>query len=283
MTSSDDDRRAFIRTAMAAGLSLGAIAGARAQGAAPGAFAGKVALITGATSGIGRATAELFAARGARVAFCGRREALGREVEAVIRKAGGEAFYMRADVRDEAQVKAFVEATVARYGRLDIAFNNAGIDKPPAPIAETDTGGFDDLIATNLRGVFLAMRHELPQLVQTRGAIVNMASIGGRHAFPNIVGYGAAKAAVIHMSRAAAQEYGPAVRVNAIAPGPIETAMIERVREQWKVTTEQLAAAYPAKRFGTVQEVAELVLFLASSQASYISGQVVGIDGGGLA
>lgn len=284
MSSNDDNRRTFIRTAMAAGLSLGAIASARAQSStASGPFAGKVALITGATSGIGRATAELFAARGARVAFCGRREALGREVEAGIRKAGGEAFYMRADVREEVEVKAFVDAAIARYGRLDIAFNNAGIDKPPAPITETDTAGFDDLISTNLRGVFLGMKHELPHLVQSRGAIVNTASIGGRHAFPNIVGYGASKAAVIHMTRAAAQEYGLNVRVNAIAPGPIETAMIQRVREQWKVTTEQLAASYPARRFGTVQEVAELVLFLASPQAAYISGQVVGIDGGGLA
>lgn len=138
MTSSNKDRRNFIRTAMAAGLGIGAIASARAQGTASGSFAGKVVLITGATSGIGRTTAELFAGNGASVAFCGRREALGREVEAGIRKAGGEAFYMRADVRDEAQVKAFVDATVARYGRLDIAFNNAGIDRPPAPIAETD-------------------------------------------------------------------------------------------------------------------------------------------------
>lgn len=127
------------------------------------------------------------------------------------------------------------------------------------------------------------MKHELPHLVQSRGAIINTASIGGRHAFPNIVGYGASKAAVIHMTRAAAHEYGPNVRVNAIAPGPIETAMMERVREQWKVTTEQMAAPYPAKRFGTTQEVAELVLFLASPRAAYISGQVVGIDGGGLA
>lgn len=283
MTAASDDRRAFIRTAVAAGLGVGLIAGARAEQPSAGAFAGKVALVTGATSGIGRVTAERFAALGTRVAFCGRRETLGREVEAGIRASGGEAFFVRADVRDEREIKAFVDATIARYGRLDIAVNNAGTDKPPAPIAETETDGFDELIATNLRGVFLAMKHELPHLVASRGAIVNMASIGGRHAFPNIVGYGASKAAVIHMTRAAAQEYGLDVRVNAIAPGPVETAMLERVRRDWKVTKEQLASAYPAKRIGRPEEVAELVLWLASPAAAYVNGQTVGIDGGGLA
>jgi NAD(P)-dependent dehydrogenase (short-subunit alcohol dehydrogenase family) len=283
MTNASDDRRTFIRSAMAAGLGVGLIATARAQPAPSGSFAGKVVLITGATSGIGRVTAELFAAQGARVAFCGRREALGREVEAGIRARGGEARYVRADVRDESAMKAFVDAVIARYGRLDIAFNNAGVDKPPAPIAETAAEGFDDLIGTNLRGVFLAMKHELPHLVASRGAIVNMASIGGRHAFPNIVGYGASKAAVIHMTKAASQEYGLNVRINAIAPGPIETAMLERVRRDWKVTNEQLAAAYPAKRIGRPEEVAELVLWLASPAASYVNGQTIGADGGGLA
>jgi len=278
-------RRAFIQSSLAGGLGAAtAASAARAQDSSSrGLIAGRVALITGATSGIGRTTAELFAREGAKVAFCGRREALGQEVEAGIREAGGEAYYVRADMRDETHVKAFVDAAVSRYGRLDIAFNNAGIDRPPAPIAETDTDSFDDLIATNLRGVFLAMKHEIPHLVRTKGAIVNMASIGGRHAFPNIVAYGASKAAVIHMTRAAAQEYGRDVRINAVAPGAIETAMLERVRQQWNVTTEQLVAGYPMKRVGTPEEVARLVLWLSSPANTYVSGHVVGIDGGDLA
>ncbi|KGM30363.1 SDR family NAD(P)-dependent oxidoreductase, partial [Inquilinus limosus] len=196
---------------------------------------------------------------------------------------GGDVAYTRADVRDAAQMERFVADTVARWGRLDIAFNNAGIDLPPAPIADTDIAGFDDQVATNLRGVFVAMKYELPHLVRARGAMINTASIGGRHAFPNIVAYGATKAAVIHMTRAAAQEYGRDVRISAIAPGPIETPMLERVRRDWKVTTEQLVAPYPMRRAGTPEEVAAVVLFLASDAASYVSGHVIGIDGGDLA
>lgn len=276
-------RRHVLGGMLAAGAVGGTgIAASSTAAEVAGVLTGKVAIVTGGTSGIGAVTVAALAAAGVRVAFNGRREDLGRVVEQRVRESGGEAVYLRSDVRDAGQMERFVADTVARYGRLDIAFNNAGIDLPPAPIADTDIAGFDDQIATNLRGVFLSMKYELPHLVRAKGAMINMASIGGRHAFPNILAYGASKAAVIHMTRAAAQEYGRDVRINAIAPGPIESPMLERVRRDWKVTTEQLVAPYPMRRVGTAEEVAALVLFLASDESSYVSGHVIGIDGGDL-
>ncbi|MBB4017976.1 NAD(P)-dependent dehydrogenase (short-subunit alcohol dehydrogenase family) [Chelatococcus caeni] len=276
-------RRQVLGGMLAAGAVGGTgIAASSTAAEVAGVLTGKVAIVTGGTSGIGAVTVAALVAAGVRVAFNGRREDLGRVVEQRVRESGGEAVYLRSDVRDAGQMERFVADTVARYGRLDIAFNNAGIDLPPAPIADTDIAGFDDQIATNLRGVFLAMKYELPHLVRAKGAMINMASIGGRHAFPNILAYGASKAAVIHMTRAAAQEYGRDMRINAIAPGPIESPMLERVRRDWKVTTEQLVAPYPMRRVGTAEEVAALVLFLASDESSYVSGHVIGIDGGDL-
>jgi NAD(P)-dependent dehydrogenase (short-subunit alcohol dehydrogenase family) len=248
-----------------------------------GKFAGKVVLITGATSGIGEVTAYAFAREGANVFFCGRREKLGELVEKQIRALGGEATYMRADVRKPEEIKAFVDACVAKYGRLDIAFNNAGIDYPPKPIAQTAIAEFDDLMNTNVRGVFLGMKYQIPHILKTGGgAIINMASIGGHRAFANIIGYGASKAAVIHMSKMAAQEYGKTIRVNAILPGAIDTPMLDRVKRDSKVTEEQLLAPYPSKRAGKVDEVATLVMWLASDEASYVSGSQFSVDGGGL-
>ncbi|KST61875.1 SDR family NAD(P)-dependent oxidoreductase [Mastigocoleus testarum] len=246
-------------------------------------FANKAVLITGATSGIGQTTAKAFAREGAKVFFCGRRENLGAQVEREIRDLGKEATYMRADIRKPEEVKAFVDACVAKYGRLDIAFNNAGIDYPPKPIAETAIAEFDDLMNTNARGVFLGMKYEIPHMLKTKGGvIINTASIGGARAFPNIIGYGASKAAVIHMTKMAAQEYGKNIRINAISPGAIDTPMLDRVKRDWKVTEKELVASYPMQRVGTPEEVANLVMWLASDEASYVSGNQFSVDGGGL-
>jgi NAD(P)-dependent dehydrogenase (short-subunit alcohol dehydrogenase family) len=291
------DRRAFLQAGITmAGAAVTAAAGVTARADTPtaaaaatggradpaGLFAGMVVLITGATSGIGEATARAFVMEGAKVFFNGRREALGREVERTLRGLGGEASYFKSDVRIESQLRDFVAATHDRHGRIDAVFLNAGTDKPPQRIAETALDAFDDQLATNLRGVFLGMKYTLPHLAASKGALVATASIGGRHAFQNIAGYGASKAAVIHLVRSAAQEYGRDVRVNAVAPGPIESPMLERVRQQWNVTTAQLAAAYPMQRVGTAAEVAQTVLWLCGEQASYVSGQIIGIDGGDL-
>lgn len=281
-TSASLKRRHLLGGALAATAASGIVGQATAASKTDRVLAEKVCVVTGATSGIGATTVAALARAGAKVAFNGRREALGRQVEATIKSAGGDVVYLKSDVRDAVQIREFIELTIERYGRLDVAFNNAGIDLPPAPIAETDIAGFDDQIATNLRGVFVSMKYELPHLVQSKGSLINMASIGGRHAFPNIIAYGASKAAVIHMTRAAAQEYGRDVRINAIAPGPIESPMLERVRRDWNVTTDQLVAPYPMRRAGTTEEVAALVVFLASDASSYVSGQVIGIDGGDL-
>ncbi len=249
---------------------------------ANGKFTGKVVLITGATSGIGEVTAKEFARAGAKVFFCGRRTNLGAKVEQEIRALGGEATFMKADVRNAEEVKNFVDACVAKYKRLDIAFNNAGVDYPPKAIADTSITEFDDLMNTNARGVFLGMKYEIPHILKSgSGAIINMASIGGERAFPNIVGYGASKAAVIHMTKMAAQEYGK-IRINAVLPGAIDTAMLDRVQRDWKVTKEQLVSSYPSKRVGKSIEVANMVLWLASDAASYVSGGQFSIDGGGL-
>jgi len=180
---------------------------------------------------------------------------------------------MQADVQQAPQVQAFVDACVAKYGRLDIAFNNAGTDHPLHAIADTPVAEFDDLMNTNARGVFLGMKYEIPYMLKTgQGAIINMASIGGYGSFPNIVGYEASKAAVIHMTKMVAQEYGN-LRVNAVLPGAIDTAMLDRVERDWKVTKEQLVQPYPIKRVGKPEEVAAMVMWLASDEASYTSGK----------
>jgi NAD(P)-dependent dehydrogenase (short-subunit alcohol dehydrogenase family) len=249
-------------------------------------FEGKVVIITGATSGIGEATARAFAAEGARVSFCGRRTALGRQVEQEIRAAGGDASYIAADVREPDSVERFVERTVRRYGRLDIAFNNAGI-QTTALLHDAGVEAWDDSMNTNARGVFLAMKHQIPHMLRSGGGtIIVNSSIGAIVGRPNLPVYQATKRAILALVQSAALAYGEqGIRVNAILPGIVDTAMI-RPPGFDDATWEQALVALGAlnvdgfKRVAEPPEIANAVLALASDGLSYMTGASVPVDGG---
>jgi NAD(P)-dependent dehydrogenase (short-subunit alcohol dehydrogenase family) len=190
-----------------------------------GRFKDKVVLITGATSGIGKATAYAFARQGAKVLFCGRRKELGEQNAREIEALGGQAAFMRADVRNEEEVRNLVNACVQRYGRIDIAFNNAGIEAPPKTVADLSLAEWNNVMNSNLTGVFLGMKYQVPvMLKQGSGCIVNTASVGGHRGFAMIGPYGASKAAVIQLTRVAALEYADKnIRINSISPGAVDT------------------------------------------------------------
>ena len=248
-----------------------------------GKFAGKVVLITGATSGIGEGTAYAFAKEGGRVFFCGRREQLGRQVEAKIKSFGGEATYLRADIRNEADVKNFVDACVRKYGKLDIAFNNAGIESPKAvPIAEQTLADFQNVMTTNATGVFLSMKYELPYLLKNgSGAIINNASVSGHVGWATISPYSASKHAILSLTKVAALEYADKnIRVNSISPGAVDTPMLRRAMQSFGLTERQIAEPYPIKRLATTEEMARAVMFLASDEASVVTGMDMDVTGG---
>ncbi len=248
-----------------------------------GRFAGKVMLVTGATSGIGRTTAEAFAREGARVFFCGRREQLGAEVEAGIRAQGGEATYLRADIRDPAQVQSLVDGGVARYGRLDVAFNNAGIETPrPAPLVEQTLEDWQDVMTTNATGVFLSMKFEIPHMLrQGGGAIVNTGSVSSHVGYGIIGPYNASKHAIWSLTRVASLEYAAQnIRVNMVSPGAAATPMLDRALKGFGVTPDQVAQTIPIRRISTTEEIARLVMFLAGDEATTLSGMDIDATGG---
>lgn len=294
MDDVDDDRRALIGGLALGGAALAAPAAANTMSppkpdtgrADPrGRFARKVVAITGATSGIGRTTAEAFAREGATVVFCGRREALGREVEAGIRRFGGRASYVRCDVRDPAQVQAFIDGVVAEHGRLDVAFNNAGIANPPMPIEELPIAQYQDVMLTNAGGCWFSMRAELPHMRRQKGGvIVNMASMSGHEGFPPLAHYGAGKHAIIGMTKAIAKQYAPQnIRVNSISPLAVDTPQLrESVRLQG-TTYEEVVKTMPTPRIGRTDEIARAVMFLASDDATLVTGMDLDITGGFLA
>lgn len=244
-------------------------------------FADKTVLVTGGTSGIGRATAIAFAAEGANVVVAGRRESEGAESVALIEQAGGRGFFVRTDIASEHDIAAAVKATVDRFGRLDIAFNNAGIILDNGPLGQTTSEIIDRTFEVNVRGVALSMKHEIDAMLRTGGGvIVNNASVLGMRPSPGRAIYNASKFAVIGLTKTAALDYATqGLRINAVSPAIIETDMTAGLRGH-EETSERVRSLHPIGRFGRAEEVAAGVLFLAAPEASYITGVVLPVDGG---
>jgi NAD(P)-dependent dehydrogenase (short-subunit alcohol dehydrogenase family) len=252
-------------------------------------FEGKVVIITGATSGIGRAAAMGFAAEGGKVVFCGRRENLGHQVEAEIRAKSGEGTYIRADVRDESSVKAFIDRAVRQYGRLDVAFNNAGITLEK-PLHEYSSAEWDDVLHTNLRGVFLAMKYEIPYMLANGGGnIVVTSSSNAIATTDKRSAYTASKRGLVGLIQSAALDYvDKGIRINALIPGTTDTELVRRVAHMENVPDavwEQAAGLWahshvPMKRMAAAEEIAAFALALASDDFPYMTGAQMVIDGG---
>jgi NAD(P)-dependent dehydrogenase (short-subunit alcohol dehydrogenase family) len=246
-------------------------------------FANKTALLTGATSGIGQATALAFARGGANVAILGRNVARGRDVVAACEAVGGHAVFIAVDVTVPEQLRSAVARTCEQFGGLDIAFNNAGLQERRAAVADQPDAVFDAVFATNVRAIFHAMKAEIAAMVPAgRGVIINNASVSGvRNPNPGLALYAASKAAVVSLTRSAAIEYAPrGIRINAVSPGRVETPMM---LASGIADMSAVAASLPARRLGKPDEVAEAVVWLASDAASFVVGHNLCVDGGFLA
>jgi NAD(P)-dependent dehydrogenase (short-subunit alcohol dehydrogenase family) len=246
-----------------------------------GTFSGKVALVTGGTSGIGKATAMAFARAGARVVLTGRREKEGAQVAAEIKKAGGDAAYIRADVAKDADVKAMVDFTVERFGQLNIAFNNAGVEWK-GPLDQATEAEYRRVFDVNVWGVLNSMRHEIPAMLKNGGAIVNNSSVAGHVGLGEVSIYIASKHAVEGLTKSVALEFARQnIRVNAVAPGVIATEMFDRFAGD--ELRDQIDSMIPVGRKGISEEIAAAVLYLCSDAAKFTTGTSLVVDGGWIA
>lgn len=245
-------------------------------------FNGKVALVTGGTSGIGRAIVSALAKTGALVCYCGRRSELGEDQAKSLRSEGLRVEYVKSDVTDEAAVKKMVQRTVERHGRLDFLINNAGLEADPHPLHDTKLADFQQVIDVNLIGTFLMMKHAIPAMrAGGGGAIVNFAAVLGEVGMPNLGPYVAAKHAVIGLTKSTALEEAlHKIRVNAVAPGAVNTDMLWRTMHDSKQAFEHLKTLHPMGRVAEPEDVAEAALWLCSDASSFITGQVIKVDGG---
>jgi NAD(P)-dependent dehydrogenase (short-subunit alcohol dehydrogenase family) len=247
----------------------------------PGLLQGKVALITGGNRGLGRATAQAMAREGAKVVVSARGEQAGHETVETIRKAGGEAMFVRCDVTHPEQVEALVKATVHAYGRLDCAFNNAGFEGQRARVVDLPVEVWDKVMDVNLKGVWLCMKYELPQMLrQGGGVIVNMSSNAGVVGSSFYAAYASSKWAVIGLTKAAALEYAKDnIRINAVCPAGTTTAMLDRIVADSPLSRDAINARRVIGREGTPEEVAEPVIWLCSGRSSYVNGSALVLDG----
>ena len=239
----------------------------------------KAAIITGGSSGIGRAAAVALAKQGVKIAIAARRAKEGEETVRLVKEAGSEGIFVKTDVANENDVRSLVEKTVKQYNRLDYAFNNAGIEEMTTPLVDQTSEVFDQIMNVNVKGVWLSMKYEIPEMIRTGGgAIVNTSSGAGVVGYPQQPIYIASKHAVLGLTKSAALEYAKSgIRINAIAPGVTETEMVQRVDKQ---LIERLKSITPIGRIGDPQEIANAVVWLLSDKASFILGHTLLVDGG---